>query len=155
MTAAIDREAIIRSYFSITNGEDFPSLANYFAEEAVLELPLRPKPGSRRYAGLAEITEVFGNYPGIFKSPHNFDIKVHLFQDSLGALVFWSGDHELTNGNRYRNDFLGVFEFNADGKIVKLSEYYDPTVVAKLWADNPDLYTTNLWETAMGAKENA
>jgi ketosteroid isomerase-like protein len=138
-------ETVLREYFALTDPTQASQLERFFDESAVMELPFRPPPAPRRYDGLAVIRTVLSNYPRVYGRLVVKDIEVYVTRDPLIAFAYWNVDHELVNGNRYANRFLGHFVFNKHGQILHVSEFYDPAKVVALFADNPDIYNEKLW----------
>jgi ketosteroid isomerase-like protein len=77
-------------------------------------------------------------YKSIKAAADNFDdIKFPIeeiwpFEDPNRIALKHTGKLHLKNGNgTYENDYLGLFTFDNDGKIMEWIEYYNPVIAAK------------------------
>jgi uncharacterized protein len=102
------------------------------ADEVVWELPFAPALGHpARLSGRAEVVRHAAWFVGAVENFRFFDVEVHAFVDSDGAVGEVKAEGLIkATGRIYRQQYI-VFLRAAGGKIAFLREYFDPTRAAQ------------------------
>ena len=117
-----DVEATIRAYFEGINAERYDRVAALFAPDGVLIAPGTPP---RR--GPAEIEEYFRSALRIY--PEHFDDPTRTVVAGSTATVEIHFTGALASGARMEFDAVDVFDMDAEGRIARLSSWYDSHAV--------------------------
>jgi uncharacterized protein (TIGR02246 family) len=117
-----DAEATIRAYFEGINAERYDRVAALFAPDGVLIAPGTPP---RR--GPAEIEEYFRAALRLY--PEHFDDPTRTVLAGSTATVEIHFTGALASGARMEFDAVDVFDLDADGRITRLSSWYDSHAV--------------------------
>lgn len=112
----------IRAYFAGINSERFDEVAALFAEDGELRAP-----GTKPLRGRGQIAAYFA--AALRPYPEHFDDPVRtLFSgDSATVEIHYTGRH--ISGTPIEFDAVDVFDFDAEGKVRKLTSWYDSHAV--------------------------
>jgi ketosteroid isomerase-like protein len=107
-------------------------LVEYFAEDAVMELPFAPGRMAKAYYGREAILgfqefarDSFSDFAMRIDTIHETaDPHVVIAEHASDAVV-------KANGRPYRNRYVTVFTFDDDGRVTNWREYYDAGVVVR------------------------
>ena len=117
-----DAEATIRAYFEGINAERYDQVAALFAPDGALIAPGTPP---RR--GPAEIEEYFKaalrNYPEHLDDP----TRIVVADRTVTVEIRFTG--ALVSGARIEFDAVDVFDLDGEGRIERLSSWYDSHAV--------------------------
>lgn len=116
----------VREFFAALEEMDIPRFLNVWADDGVQEMPYAPGAFPRRLAGKAALERQYGPLPAAFVG---MKFTVHRLEATAHpgtVLAEFQGSIALKNGGRYDNTYVGVFEFNAAGKLARYVEYFDP-----------------------------
>jgi len=135
MATSDPREKTVRQLFARLSARDFDAMAALLAEDVVFDLryapEMLPMPTEGRDAVRALVGDVIG---GMFEPFAIEVVDVYLGADP--DLVFAEYHSEGTvkhNGNRYTNDYIGLFRVDDTG-IRVWREYHDPERATKALA---------------------
>lgn len=122
MTESERHADTIRAYFASINAEQFDAVAALFAQDGELRAPC-----TEWLRGHDQIAAYFE--AALRPYPEHFDDPVRtLFSgDSATVEIHYTGRH--TSGTPIEFDAVDVFDFNSDGKIRKLTSWYDSYTV--------------------------
>jgi uncharacterized protein (TIGR02246 family) len=125
MMQASERHAMaVRSYFEGINAERYEDVATLFAPDGELHAPgTEPRRGREAIAGY--FAEALRPYPEHFDDP----IRTLFAGDTVMVEIHYKGRH--ASGTAIEFDAVDVIDFDAAGKIVKLSSWYDSHAVRK------------------------
>lgn len=117
------RLAVIERYFASLGNGDREAWLDCFSPEGGLEDPAGtpPRVGRARLANF--YAEVTGPLTRIDLHPRS----ILLCGDT--AAVSWQARLEAGNGRHTRCEGIDVFQFGADGRIFKITGYWDPQAV--------------------------
>ena len=125
-------EERVREIFVLIDAMDIDALIEYFAEDAVMELPFAPGQMPKEYVGKAAAYEFQSSVRHAFS---NFSMTLDAVHETTDPNVVIAEHHAdgvvIANGRRYDNRYITIFTFNDDGKIAKWREYYDAGVVVR------------------------
>ena len=114
----------IQAYFEGINDEHYDDVGALFAADGVLIAPgVSPRVGP--VSGLVLPVKALARYPKHYDDP----TRVIDAGSTVTVEIHFTG--ELDNGAPMEFDAVDVFDLNADGKIVKLSSWYDSHAVRK------------------------
>ncbi|GAB7044730.1 MULTISPECIES: nuclear transport factor 2 family protein [Catenuloplanes] len=119
----------MRTWFRLQQEMNLDAWLELWAEDASQSIPYAPAGLPRAITGKRTLTELYRSLFTNFKEINIRDLVIDPLHDPDRVLVRWHTHAPLTNGETYENDLIGVFEFDADGRIRHLTEYLDPTRV--------------------------
>jgi ketosteroid isomerase-like protein len=117
-----DIETTIHAYFEGINAERYDRVAALFAPDGVLIAP-----GIEPRRGAAEIEEYFGAALRIY--PEHRDDATRIIVAGSTATVEIRFTGALESGVRMAFDAVDVFDFDDQGRIARLSSWYDSHAV--------------------------
>lgn len=112
----------IESYFDGINAERYDEVGALFAAEGVLIAP-----GVSPRVGPDEVASYFRS--ALARYPKHYDDPTRVIDAGSTVTVEIHFTGELDNGAPMEFDAVDVFDLDADGKIVKLSSWYDSHAV--------------------------
>ena len=111
------REAT-QAYFDAINAERYDDVARLFAADGVLWAPgTKPRVGQEAIAGY--FRAALGPYPEHYDDP----TRIVVADRVVTVEIHFSG--KVENGAPLEFDAVDVFDFDAEGRIVKLTSWYD------------------------------
>ena len=132
MATSDPREKTVRELFARLSARDFDAMAALLAEDVVFDLryapEMLPMPTEGRDAVRALVGDVIG---GMF-DPFAIEVEnVYLGADADLIIAEYHSDGTVVhNGNRYTNDYIGLFHVDDTG-IRFWREYHDPERATK------------------------
>lgn len=125
-----DREAtvaIVTRYIAAINAWDFDTKRTMLDPEMVFELPYAPPGFLNRIEGAENYLAFAKQAMDVVGDENLHDLVVETFASDPGeAVCFYKSDMTIqTNGNRYRNNYIGRFTVR-QGRITRFAEYCDP-----------------------------
>ncbi len=89
--------------------------------------PLR-RPGRRGWKGKAALAEQYAIVPASYRRIHYPELGFRELGDPEWTMAEYRCEAEISsNGNRYDNNYLGLFRHAPDGRIEVFREYFNPT----------------------------
>ncbi len=125
---AVQNDALngVREFFAALEAADIPRFLKVWAEDGVQEMPYAPGAFPKRLEGRAAIEKQYGPLPTAFTGMR-FPLRRLVATEEPGVvLAEYDGSIGLKSGGRYDNRYIGIFTFNADGKLAHFREYFDP-----------------------------
>jgi|1186.fasta_scaffold126441_1 uncharacterized protein (TIGR02246 family) len=114
----LDVRAVLVAYFDGINSERYDDVAALFAEDGVLIAPgIRPRRGREEIA--AYFPKVLARYP------EHFDDATRILVDGRAAAVEIDFTGKLDTGEPIRFQAIDIFDLDAQGRIARLSTWYD------------------------------
>lgn len=141
-----DNTERVREFFTALEAADIPRFLKVWSEDGVQEMPFSPGSFPKRLEGKAAIDRQYSPLPANF-SGMRFPIRRLLTTTEPGVVVAeYEGSIGLKSGGHYDNRYIGVFSFDAEGKLARFTEYFDPLILlagfpgaAALGPDGPRL----------------
>jgi steroid Delta-isomerase len=112
-------EAAVEEYFASVGAFDVPRYVNNFAADGVLEDPVGTPPLQGTAAIRAFITNIIAPFSEIKHRIQEITVCGH------EAAVNWKLHLTTTTGKKITIDGMGVFNFNQDGKLQSVREFWD------------------------------
>jgi steroid delta-isomerase len=112
-------EAAVEEYFASVSAFDVPRYVNNFAPDGVLEDPVGTPPLQGTAAISAFITGIIAPFSEIKSKIQEITVCGH------EAAVNWKLHLTTTNGKKITIDGMGIFNFNQDGKLQSVREFWD------------------------------
>jgi ketosteroid isomerase-like protein len=135
LTTNVDR---VREMLALADQMRVDELVEYFADDAVMELPYAPGRMQKRYEGKAA---VHGFQRFARDSFSKFAMTVDAIHETKDPCVVVAEHHSdavvAENGRPYENRYVTFFTFDEDGKVVSWREYYDAGVVVRAFRAEP------------------
>ncbi|MFG1711004.1 nuclear transport factor 2 family protein [Nonomuraea sp. M3C6] len=133
----------VHTYFRLQQEQDLDTWISLWAEDGEQAIPYAPTGFPKLVAGRSSLDEIYrGLFAGYAKLAI-LDLQVDALHDPNRVLARWHTHADLADGGTYDNDLIGLFEFNDDGALHRLTEYFDPTafggVTARRGAMEDDL----------------
>ena len=126
------------AFLDLLTAKDMDAWAELWAENAVQDMPFSPAGFPARVEGRAALIEHYSSLPDATGRMVFVDRNVRPMLDPNVVLLEYRGEIEiLPTGKDYDNTYAGLFEFDADGRIVLFREYFDPNVLSEAWAGAP------------------
>ena len=123
-----------RSLLHFMEQKKFEEFTDLFAENGKWIHPYHSGIFPSEIIGKKDIFESIKNAASRFSDVRFPVEEVLTSKDSSKVAVKHSGKLKLKDGSGYyENDYLGIFTFNEEGKIVEWSEYYNPIKSAKVF----------------------
>jgi ketosteroid isomerase-like protein len=123
-----DACALVAEVFARLQAMEIERLLDLFADDMVLEMPVRGAGGPERLEGKEAVGAFLRRFPQIFR---RLDFVAHteypMADPSLVAAEYRS-EGEAHTGLPYRNVYAAIFRVR-DGKIVLWREYFNPIVI--------------------------
>lgn len=121
-----------RNVFRFFELRKFKEFSEIIAENAKWIHPYHSGLFSPEVVGKNEILKVFKNMTSRFDEIKFPIIEMLPLEDPNRVAVKMTGKLRLKDsGDLYENDYLGIFTFDEQGKIVEWIEYYNPITSAK------------------------
>lgn len=114
---------------------DFDGVAARLAADFVQEYPYRPTPESpERIEGRDPFIAFCRGGMAAF-DPYSFTVEaLHATTDpSIVIAEYSSHTRLLATGAPYANRYVGVFEFDSEGLLVRWREYLNPSIIAAVF----------------------
>jgi ketosteroid isomerase-like protein len=112
-------EAAVEEYFDSVGAFDVQRYVNNFAPDGVLEDPVGTPPVQGTPALTAFITNIIAPFSEIKPKIQEITVCGH------EAAVNWKLHLKTTTGKKITIDGMGIFSFNAEGKLQSVREFWD------------------------------
>jgi ketosteroid isomerase-like protein len=129
LTTNVER---VREMLVLAGEMNVDDLIEYFADDAVMELPFAPGRMEKRYAGKESI---LGFQRFARDSFSTFSMAVDAIHETTDPRVVVA-EHQsdgvvAANGRPYQNRYVTFFTFDDAGQVTNWREYYDAGVVVR------------------------
>lgn len=114
----------VRAYFDAVNARDFDALSALFADD----VELRPVGSAPRH-GRDEAAAYYPSLLAGFEHSHDAVVRAHVAGDVVTAEIRFEG--RTVAGADVAFDAVDVFDLDDDGRITRLSLWYDTRDVAR------------------------
>ena len=114
--------ASVQAYFDAINGEDYAAIDRLFTADAELAAP-----GVKPRRGPAEIAEYLR--AALAPYPDHVDEPIRIIEAGSTVVVEIRFAGTLASGERVGFDAIDVFDLGDDGRIARLSSWYDSHAV--------------------------
>ena len=104
-----------------------------FADHGIQEMPFAPPGFPSRLNGIAELRRQYSGLPDAYTSMSFQVHSEHTLTDPTWALLEYHGSITKRDGDRYDNDYAGVFHV-IDHHIVLFREYFNPLILQQSFA---------------------
>jgi uncharacterized protein len=118
--------ATVHTYFRLQQEQDLDTWITLWADDGAQAIPFAPDGFPRLVTGRARLQEVYRNLFDGYAALTIVAPQIDALQDANRVLARWHTHAELTDGTTYDNDLIGLFEFDGDGRVRLLTEYFDP-----------------------------
>ena len=127
------------AFLDLLSTKDMDAWADLWAEDAVQDMPFAPEGFPSRVVGKDALIRHYAELPRQTGRMEFLDRTARLLDGSDTVLMEYRGEIEIIpTGRRYDNRYVGLFEFDASGKIVLFREYFDPNVLSVAWSGDPN-----------------
>lgn len=122
----------VKQFLHLLEQENIPAFLDLFAPEGSQINPYASGLFPDTIKGRAALEAFWTPVPGRFDGMR-FPIEaIYPMEDPSLVLVKFKGIIQLkNNAGQYNNDYLGLFRFNDQGKIVEYHEYFNPVTVIR------------------------
>ena len=130
--------ASANAFLDLLTAKNMDAWADLWAENAVQDMPFSPEGFPGRVEGKAALIEHYSSLPDATGRMVFLDRDARPMLDPNVVLLEYRGEIEiLPTGKDYDNTYAGLFEFDADGRIVLFREFFDPNVLSEAWEGAP------------------
>jgi uncharacterized protein len=119
----------VKEFFAALEALDIPRFLNVWAENGVQEMPYAPGVFPKKLVGKSAIDKQYSPLPSAFNSMRFTMRRVVATEEPGVVLAEYDGSIGLKSGGRYDNRYVGVSSFNSQGKLIQLTEYFDPFIL--------------------------
>lgn len=119
--------ATVRTYFGLQQEMDLGTWIALWAEDGAQAIPYAPDGFPHLVEGRARLEGVYRDLLAGYANLEIRDLRIDALRDPARVLARWHTHADLVDGGTYDNDLIGVFEFDDDGALRLLTEYFDPT----------------------------
>jgi ketosteroid isomerase-like protein len=114
--------AVVQAYFDAINSEDYDAIERLFTADAQVIAP-----GIEPRSGPAEIADYLR--AALAPYPDHLDEPTRIIDAGATVVVEIRFAGALASGERVAFDAVDVFDINTDGRIIRLSSWYDSHAV--------------------------
>jgi NAD(P)-dependent dehydrogenase (short-subunit alcohol dehydrogenase family)/ketosteroid isomerase-like protein len=122
--------ATVHTYFRLQEARDLDSWIALWADDGAQAIPYAPDDFPKLVVGRTRLNEIYRSLFAGYAKLAIVDRRIDALRDPNRVLARWHTHAELSDGTTYDNDLIGLFEFDDDGKLRLLTEYFDPTPFA-------------------------
>lgn len=118
---------VVRQSFDRLAAQDVAGFLDLWAEDCVQEMPFATA-GPTRLKGKAALAEQYAIVPASYRWIRYPELGFRELGDPEWTMAEYRCEAEISsNGNRYENNYLGLFRHAPDGRIEVFREYFNPT----------------------------
>ena len=131
----------LEKFFTSLENTDLEAFLSTFTDDAVQSMPLAPANFPKKLSGKDALR---GQYTGVMDYEQRYE-RTYLPTSNPNTVVAkYRGIITTGEGKPYNNHYVGVFRFNAAGKIAHFTEYFTPNVLLASWPGlQPPTYTVH------------
>jgi ketosteroid isomerase-like protein len=116
----------VRRFLHLLEKKDMDGWIALWAEDGAQFYPFGTEMFPRETRGRQAVYEIWRGAPDMFDSLR-FTVR-ETWTDGDTVIAQFDGDCVMVDGTRYRNTYMGLFRFTADGAVAEYWEYFDPIV---------------------------
>jgi ketosteroid isomerase-like protein len=120
----------VREYFRLQDEPDLDAWIRLWAPDGRQLMPFAPYEFPDCLEGRDEIEKLYRALYAGYRTIA-IDATVYPMVDPDTVLAEWQTHAELAAGGVYANELVGLFRFRDDGKLIELTEYYNPIAFLK------------------------
>jgi ketosteroid isomerase-like protein len=122
--------ATVHDYFRLQDERDLDAWIQLWAPDCRQLIPFAPYDFPRAVEGREQLERVQRELHAGYRTVE-VDATVHPLVDPDLVLACWHTHAELVTGGSYTNEVIGLFCFDADGRLAELTEYFNPIAFLK------------------------
>ncbi len=126
--------ATLETYFERLAALDVDSWIELWAEGCVQVMPFAAGGVPDRVEGRDQVWDLYRGMAEDYAELAFDDVEILPLDDPDKVLALWRPRGRMTDGRAYANENVGLFEFDADGRIAMFTEYFHPVYVAQAFA---------------------
>jgi uncharacterized protein len=119
--------ATVHTYFRLQEEKDLDSWIRLWAEDGAQAIPYAPERFPHLVDGRARLEGIYRDLLAGYATLEIRELRIDALHDPARVLARWHTHADLVDGGTYDNDLIGLFEFDDDGALRLLTEYFDPT----------------------------
>ncbi|MFJ8312073.1 MULTISPECIES: nuclear transport factor 2 family protein [unclassified Streptomyces] len=116
----------LRSYFELLSARDIDAWIALWADDCTVSMPFSTGGLPSTLNGRAELHSFYAEQAANYVRLDYPGTELHPLHDPSGVLARWYPQAELADGRRYSNHNIGLFTFDAEGRIQTFTEYFNP-----------------------------
>jgi ketosteroid isomerase-like protein len=126
---------------------DLEAVAEFQHADIVLTQPMTFDGSQEPILVGAGRDQVLGYFRSVFaRTPRIdfFDTRISVTHGGNVSFVETKGDFTAADGRAYRNVYVWRLDWTADGRLLRIADYYNPVILCDTWPENPscDLFAT-------------
>lgn len=116
----------VRKYLRLLEEKDIQGWIELWDDNADHYYPFGTEVFPEHLVGKEAIFDRWRDLPAQFKS---LSFPIHeIWEDGGTVIARFDSNNVISSGQTYRNTYVCIFQFNADGKIQRYREYFDPII---------------------------
>lgn len=119
--------ATVRTYFRLQQEQDLDTWIGLWADDGAQAIPYAPDGFPKLVTGRTQLYDIYRDLLAGYDKLTISDLRIDAMHDPNQVLARWHTHADLVTGGTYDNDLIGVFEFDDEGTLRLLTEYFDPT----------------------------
>lgn len=123
---ARNHDALMR-YFRLLESLDIDAWIELWAADCEVSAPYAAESAARALYGREELHRHYAAEAAKYVRLRYPATEIQPLLDPARFLARWFPRGDLADGGTYRNENLGIFEFDATGRISRFVEYFNPT----------------------------
>ncbi|UCM88169.1 nuclear transport factor 2 family protein [Streptomyces marincola] len=116
----------LRSYFRLLQERDIESWIELWADDCTVVAPYADGRIPQLLSGRADVYAFYREEADGYARLSFPGTDIMPTQDPDRVVVHWYPRGELTDGTQYQNENIGIFEFDAYGRIRRFTEFFNP-----------------------------
>ena len=145
LATASKAEANVERFFTALETTNFEAFLENLSTNAVQQMPLAPTNFPKELDGKSALEQ---QYSLVMKYDQRYDRTYYPTQNPQVVLVKYQGTVKTESGKDYNNAYVSLFEVDAEGKIIRNVEHFNPDILLSSWTG---LQPTNYSVHAAGA----
>lgn len=119
--------ATVQTYFRLQQEKDLGAWIALWAEDGAQAIPYAPEGFPHLVDGRARLETIYRDLLAGYTALAIRELRIDALHDPTRVLARWHTHAGLVAGGTYDNDLIGLFEFDDNGALRLLTEYFDPT----------------------------
>ncbi|MEM1318758.1 MAG: nuclear transport factor 2 family protein [Bacteroidota bacterium] len=134
-------QAPVERFFKALEARNLDAVLAEMDKNVVQTMPFSPNNFPKSLNGKAAMKQ---QYSGVMDYQQQYERHYLPTRNPNIILVQYSGTIITNEGKDYNNSYIGIFETNTAGKIVRFTEYFSPTILLNSWPGlQPEHYSVH------------
>ncbi len=122
---------VTSQYIELFNQKDIKNLVGLMDDSCICWYPYAEGSSNEYHYSRDTIYERWKGIPDWIDVLHLEVLNIYIDTESLTSIVQAEGKHILSGNTPYNNRYLFILNFSKEGRIIKVTEYYNPIPAIK------------------------